>query len=90
MNEYDNLKKAYSRLEKLYTERQVKYIRLKKKTEEVFAKNYDLEELVKAHIRLNKKLNEKIDILERQVYVDLKTAGNRSNLNADKRKTQNQ
>lgn len=60
MNEYDNLKKAYDRLERLYTERQTKYTRLKRKAKEIFKKNYDLEELVRAHIRLNKELTQKL------------------------------
>lgn len=72
MNEYDNLKKAYDRLEKLYTENQIKYTRLKKKAKEIFAKNYDLEELVKAHIRLNKELTQKLKKAEIDLALMLK------------------
>lgn len=90
MNEYDNLKKAYDRLEKLYEKKQIDNIKLKNKLNRLNAEKKELELLVNAHINLNKKLNEKIDILEKQVYIDLKTAGNQSNFNADKRKTRNQ
>lgn len=82
--EFEIMKKAYDRLEKLYTKEQLKNINLKNKINRLAKEKRDLERLVRAHIELNRKLNEKINILERQAYVDLKTAGNRSNFNADK------
>ena len=90
MEEFEIMKKAYDRLEKLYEKKQIDNIKLKNKLNRLNAEKKELELLVNAHISLNKKLNEKIDILERQVHVDLKTAGNRSNFNADKQKTRNQ
>ena len=90
MEEFEIMEKAYDRLEKLYEKKQIDNIKLKNKLNRLNAEKKELELLINAHINLNKKLNEKIDFLERQVYVDLKTARNQSNFNADKQKTKNQ
>lgn len=64
MDELEILRKAYNRLEKLYTSDKVKYTRLNKKAKEVFDKNKELELLINSHIRLNKELNLKVKNLE--------------------------
>ena len=67
MGEVEILKKAYRRLEKLYTEEKIRNNRLSKKAKEVFDKNKELEMLVNSHIRLNKELNFKLKNLEKEL-----------------------
>ena len=67
MKELEIVKKAYARLEKLYTTDKVKYTRLNAKAKEVFNKNKELEMLIDSHIRLNKELNLKLKNLEKEL-----------------------
>jgi hypothetical protein len=72
MSEYEILKKAYDRLEKLYAQTYTKYVRLKKKSEEMLQKNYELEGVNKAHVRLNRKLMEKLENTEKELEAIIK------------------
>lgn len=60
MNEFENLKKAYERLEKIHKEEHEKYLEMKIKLKRNIVKRKEFEQLVEAHIRLNKELTEKL------------------------------
>ena len=72
MNEFEILNKAYQRMEKLYTEKQVENIRLKKKVKKMVKDCKELNGLLDAHIRLNRKLAENIKELEKENKMLLK------------------
>lgn len=64
MDEFEILKKAYDRLEKLYKMKQLECLELKRKIRKLNFKKKELEQLVEAHVRLNREL---IDLKKKKI-----------------------
>lgn len=72
MNEYESLKKAYDRLDELHKKEILKCCDLKVKLRRNVSKRKELEQLVEAHIRLNKDLSSKLKKTEKELATLLK------------------